>query len=71
MQAMEKRSDGDSEGHLRFLNIASRHCNTMRHIRPHHPATLQATTQLQLLCLDYSIMTEQPDLPEGFDPDPM
>lgn len=69
--AMDKRSDHDLEAQLRFLNIATHHCNAMRHVRPHHPATLQATSQLQLLRLDFSIMTEQPDLPEGFDPDPM
>ncbi|DBA91120.1 TPA: hypothetical protein ACH3X1_016083 [Trebouxia sp. C0004] len=69
--AMDKRSDSDSEVQLRFLDIASYHCNAMQHVRPHHPATLQATTQLQLLCLDFSIMTEQPGLPEDFDPDPM
>lgn len=71
MQALDKRSENDSEDQFRFLNIASHHCNGMRHVRPRHPATLQATSQLQLLCLDFAIMTEQPDLPEAFDPDPM
>lgn len=69
--ALDKRSENDSEDQFRFLNIASHHCNGMRHVRPRHPATLQATSQLQLLCLDFAIMTEQPDLPEAFDPDPM
>ena len=71
MQAMDKRSDSDLDSHVGFLNIASLHCSAMQHVRPHHPVTLQAATQLQLICLDYAIYTEQPDLPEDFDPDPM
>ncbi|DBA71549.1 TPA: hypothetical protein ACH3X2_001022 [Trebouxia sp. C0005] len=69
--AMDKRSENELEDQLRYMNIASHHCTAMQRVRPHHPASLQATSQLQLLCLDFSIMTEQPDFHEGVDPDPM
>ena len=73
MQALDKRSENDIEDQVRFMNAASQHCNAMQHIRPRHPATLQAMSQVRLLCLDFAIMTDQPDLSlsKDFDPDPM
>ncbi len=71
VQAMEKRSDRDVESLLDYLNIASQHCSAMQHIRPHHPASLQAHTQLQLLCLDFAIYSEEPGVSKDYDPDPM
>lgn len=72
MQALDKRSENDLEDQLRFMSVASQHCNAMRHVRSRHPATLQAISQVQLLCLDFDIMSGQPDLSQpDFDPDPM
>ena len=72
MQALDKRSENDLEDQLRFMSVVSQHCNAMRHVRSRHPATLQAISQVQLLCLDFDIMSGQPDLSQpDFDHDPM